>query len=205
MNGLLGGWTISGISTWQSGGYIPAALGNGVPNFGLGLTYTGLPANADAEGVTTGIGDPTYFGTDAPIAILPTLTCNPTAGLHHYQRVNGNCFSAPAVGKQGGQNYPYMSAGAYFNNDLAIYRAFHIHEQQQIQFRASAFNWLNHPLPNYSSLTTADVELQRGLRQQEDHAELRHQHLRCYGQQNWCSLPTHYRIEREIFLLAASR
>jgi hypothetical protein len=60
---------------------------------------------------------------------------------------------APAVGKQGGQNYPYMSAGAYFNNDLAIYRAFHIHEQQQIQFRASAFNWLNHPLPNYSSLT----------------------------------------------------
>ena len=153
VNGLLGGWTISGISTWQSGGYIPAALGNGVPNFGLGLTYTGLPANADAEGVTTGIGDPTYFGTDAPIAILPTLTCNPTAGLHHYQRVNGNCFLAPAVGKQGGQNYPYMSAGAYFNNDLAIYRAFHIHEQQQIQFRASAFNWLNHPLPNYSSLT----------------------------------------------------
>lgn len=153
VNHALGGWTISGISTWQAGGYIPAALGNGVPNFGLGLTYTGLPANAKAQGINTNIGDPTYFGTDAPIPIMPVLTCNPTSGLKHYQRVNGSCFMAPAVGQQGGKNYPYMSAGAYFDNDLAIYRTFHIHESQNLQIRASAFNWLNHPLPDYSSLT----------------------------------------------------
>jgi hypothetical protein len=153
VNGLLGGWTISGISTWQGGGYIPAALGNGVPNFNLGLTYTGLPATAKAQGITSGIGSATYFGTDAPVPIMPKLTCNPNSGLVHYQRVNGNCFAAPAVGTQGGQNFPYMSAGAYFNNDLAIYRSFRIPgtESQQIQFRASAFNWLNHPLPNFSS------------------------------------------------------
>ena len=90
------------------------------------------------QGIGTGIGGATYFGTDAPVPILPVLTCNPTSGLKHYQRVNGNCFAAPAVGTQGGQNYPYMSAGAYFDNDLAIYRAFRIHESQQIQFRASA-------------------------------------------------------------------
>lgn len=150
VNGLLGGWTISGISTWQAGGYIPAALGNGVPNFNLGLSYTGLPGTSDfqkAQGLTSSIGAPTYFGTDAPVPILPALTCNPTSGLKHYQRVNGNCFIAPAVGRQGGQNFPYMSAGAYFNNDLAVYRTFPIHEGQQIQFRLSAFNWLNHPLP----------------------------------------------------------
>ena len=153
VNQLLGGWTFSGISTWQAGGYIPAALGNGVPNFGLGLTYTGLPANAKAQGITSGIGSATYFGTDAPVPIMPVLTCNPTITNLHYQRVNGNCFSAPAVGTQGGNNYPYMSTAAYFNNDLAIYRTFHIHEQQQLQFRASAFDWINHPLPNFSSLT----------------------------------------------------
>lgn len=157
VNGLLRDWTVSGISTWQAGGYIPAALGNGVPNFGLGLTYTGLPADAKAQGITSGIGAATYFGTDASVPILPKLTCDPTAGLRHYQRVNGACFSAPAVGTQGGQNYPYMSAGAYFNNDLAIYRSFPIHEQQQIQLRVSAFNWLNHPLPGYSSLTPLTV------------------------------------------------
>jgi hypothetical protein len=159
VNGLLGGWTISGISTWQAGGYIPAALGNGVPNFNLGLTYTGLPANAKAQGITNGIGSATYFGTDAPVPILPALTCNPTTGLKHYQRVNGNCFIAPAVGQQGGQNFPYMSAGAYFNNDLAIYRSFPIHEGQQIQFRASAFNWLNHPLPGFSTSTGGPLAL----------------------------------------------
>jgi hypothetical protein len=155
VNQILGGWTISGISTWQGGGYIPSALGNGVPNFGLGLGYNpaSLPANAKANGISTAIGDPTYFGTDASLPILPVLTCNPTSGLGHYQRVNGSCFSAPAVGHQGGQNYPYMSAAAYFNNDLAIYRTFHIHEEQQIQFRATAFDWLNHPLPNFANLT----------------------------------------------------
>ena len=150
VNQLAGGWTVSGISTWQAGGYIPAALGNGVPNFNLGLAYTGLPANAKAQGIGSGIGSATYFGTDAPLPILPVLTCNPNSGLVHYQRVNGNCFNAPAVGTQGGQNFPYMSAGAYFNNDLAVYRSFRIHESQQIQFRASAFNWLNHPIPGFS-------------------------------------------------------
>jgi Carboxypeptidase regulatory-like domain/TonB dependent receptor len=156
-NNLMGGWTISGISTWQAGGYIPAALGNGVPNFSLGLTYT--PANSQqatllaAEGITSAIGSATYFGTDASVPIMPVLTCNPTSNLKHYQRVNGACFAAPAVGTQGGQNYPYMSAGAYFDNDLAIYRSFQIHENQQVQVRVSAYNWLNHPLPGFSSLT----------------------------------------------------
>jgi len=81
------------------------------------------------------------------------LTCNPTQNLKVYQRVNGNCFNAPPVGQQGGKNYPYMSMAAYFNNDLALYRSFTIHENNQLQFRISAFNWLNHPLPGYSSLT----------------------------------------------------
>ncbi len=56
-----------------------------MPNFGLGLTYTGLPANAKAQGITTGIGAPTYYGTDASVPILPVLVCDPTAGLKHYQ------------------------------------------------------------------------------------------------------------------------
>ncbi len=160
VNQLGGGWTISGISTWQAGGYIPAELGNGVPNFGLTETYTGLPAGPAGDttflkdqGLSTGIGDPTYYGTDAAIPIMPVLTCNPTHGLAHFQLLNGNCFAAPAVGSQGGQNYPYMRATSYFDNDLAVYRTFHIKEQQQVQFRASAFDWLNHALPDFSSLT----------------------------------------------------
>ncbi len=88
---------------------------------------------------------------------MPVLTCNPTHNLAHYQLLNGSCFAAPAVGTQGGQKYPYMRAAAYFTNDLAVYRSFHIHDQQQVQFRASAFDWMNHALPEFSSLTPITV------------------------------------------------
>jgi len=34
-----------------------------------------------------------------------------------------------------------------------VYKTFKVIEQQSVQFRFSAFNWLNHPLPQYSSGT----------------------------------------------------
>jgi hypothetical protein len=156
LNQLGSGWTISGISTWQKGGYIPAALGNGVPNFGMGLSYINLPADPSSNGlakdtgITSGIGSATYFGTDENVPILPVLTCNPTSGLATHQVLNGKCFNAPAVGTQGGQKFPYMSATPYFDNDLALYRTFHIHENQNVQIRASAFDWLNHALLEFA-------------------------------------------------------
>jgi hypothetical protein len=169
LNQLASGWTINGISQWQAGTYIPAELGDGVPNFGLGVQYTGLPANAAALGITTALTSQTYFGTDegnifepnssAPgLPILPVLTCNPTSGLASHQVLNGKCFNAPAlsgggtaVSAQGGQNYPYMRMTPYFDNDLALYRTFHIHENQNIRIRASAFDWLNHSLLTFAN------------------------------------------------------
>ena len=160
VNGALGGWTISGISTWQAGGSLLAELGNGVPTYGLTETYTNLPTPpvqgpgqpaVAASGLTSAIGDPTYYGTDAPIGIQPVLSCNPNKNLAKYQRLNVACFQAPAVGTYGGQNYPYMSMGSYFDNDLALYKSFHVTERQAVQFRFSAFNWINHPLPEFSS------------------------------------------------------
>jgi hypothetical protein len=162
VNELGGGWTISGISTWQKGGYIPAI---GSVNFGFGAQYskTTLPANAAAQGITTSLGDPTYFGTDESIPIRPVLTCNPTSGLATHQVLNGNCFSAPAiaggttVSANGGFKYPYMSQTPYFDNDLALYRTFHVYEKQQVQFRVSAFDWLNHSLLTFNGSTPTTV------------------------------------------------
>ncbi len=154
---LLSGWTISGISTWQAGGSLLSELGNNVPNFGLSESYTNLPANASQLGISSGLGTATYYGTDAALAVQPVLTCNPNHGLAKYQRLNVNCFAAPKIGgvdqigQFGGQKYPYMSMGSYFDNDLAIYRTIHVHGSQNVQFRASAFDWLNHALPDFSS------------------------------------------------------
>jgi hypothetical protein len=153
----LSGWTISGISTWQAGGSLLALLGNSVPNFGLTESYINLPANAKAQGISNGISSASYYGTDAALAIQPVLTCNPNHGLAKYQRLNGSCFAAPALGgtdamgQFGGQKYPYMSMGSYFDNDLALYKSFKLKGTQSVQFRASAFDWLNHALPEFSS------------------------------------------------------
>lgn len=173
LNQLGSGWTISGISTWQAGGYFPAFEGNGIPNFGNGsatieqYSQGSLPANAAAEGITPSLGDPTFFGTDESVPIMPVLTCNPTQGVASHQVLNGKCFNLPAVSfnapgvvagtatgmvsAQGGQKYPYMHMTPYFDNDLALYRTFHIHESQNVQFRISAFDWLNHSLLTFSS------------------------------------------------------
>ena len=152
---ILSGWTISGISTWQAGGSLLAELGNGIPNYGLSESYSNNPTT---NGVTSAISSATYYGTDGSggtsgggLAIQPVLTCNPNEGLAKYQRVQLKCFSAPAVGQYGGQKYPYMSMGSYFDNDLALYRTVHLHNTQNIQFRISAFDWMNHPLPEFSS------------------------------------------------------
>jgi hypothetical protein len=153
VSGAANGWTISNITSWQAGGNLQALNS---PNFGLSLNYTDLPAKGDpgfpnGYGPNTGIGSATYFGTDASVLIQPTTTCNPGSGLASNQRVNGSCFVAPPIGTNGPRNYGYLSGASFFDSDLALYKTFHINDRNSVQFRVSAFNWLNHPLPEFSS------------------------------------------------------
>ncbi len=109
-----------------------------------------LRTNPLPSGVGTGLSQATYYGTNAAIVITPALTCNPKSGLAHYQLLNYSCFAPPAIGEFGGQGFPYLSGPSLFISDLAAYKSFHLTERQTVQFRASAFNWLNHPLPQFS-------------------------------------------------------
>jgi len=132
LSGVSNGWTLSGITTWQSGANLQATNN---PNFGLNIT---------------GLSAATYFGTTAAKLIQPVLTCDAGANLQHNQRVNESCFAAPAIGTNGPSNYPYFRNADFFDTDLAAYKTFHITEHHTVQFRASAFNWVNHPLPQFS-------------------------------------------------------
>jgi hypothetical protein len=156
LGGVTNGWSISGTTTWQAGGNLQTINNANGPNFGLGLQYTNAPATLPSASTLT---TRTYFGTDAGapngngsgLSLMPALTCNPGSGLSGLQRAKLSCFTAPAFQTQGVRNFPYLHGPIYFNSDLSVYKTFHVTERQAVQFRISAFNWLNHPLEQFSS------------------------------------------------------
>jgi hypothetical protein len=69
-----------------------------------------------------------------------------------------SCFGVSAPGTNGQYQFPYIHGPAYFNSDLAVFKTFKITERQNLEFRASAFNFLNHPLDSF--LNNGDLKLQ---------------------------------------------
>jgi hypothetical protein len=130
LGGFANGWTISGITTWQAGGNLQAISNN--PSLGLNASTL------------------TYFGTNVGM-VLPITTCDPASGLNAQQFIKTSCLAAPAVGQQGDRTIA-ANGPAYFNSDLAVYKTFHIYERHKVEFRFSAFNFLNHPIWGFNNI-----------------------------------------------------
>jgi len=147
LKGLANGWTIAGITTWQSGPNMQALWNS---NFGFG---------GGNEAGTVNINSRTWLGTP-DVNLQPILTCDPTQGLAKDQYINAKCFAVPPQGTNGPFMFPYYMRGpAFFNSDLSVYKTFTITETQNIQFRFSAFNFLNHPLPSLSPSGSVPLSL----------------------------------------------
>jgi hypothetical protein len=143
--GATNGWTVSGTTTWQAGGYLPADNYNNY-NLGLSINDTSVPGG---EGVST----LSYYGTTVG-SIQPITTCNPKSGFTvAHQELNPNCFAPPPLGVHGPRQYGYLGGPAYFNSDLTIFKTFHVVHKQTVQVRAAMFNFLNHPLRAYVNTT----------------------------------------------------
>jgi hypothetical protein len=168
LGGVINGWQLSGYTAFQSGFPLQELLGGSMnAQYPSGLTVpTVANPNLPDNSITlpnglkaVGISPSTSFGTFAVKALLPTVTCNPTANLHQGQRFNPNCFGPPAQGQQGAFNEPYMRSPNYWDSDLGIYKNFHFTESRYIQFRVSATNWLNHPLRQFGLANSSDSSL----------------------------------------------
>ena len=142
LGGVTNGWVLSGITQWQSGPPLQ-------PNT-AGTLNVSWPTNMQA---------PDYLGTNAPSATSPLLTCDPRKGLSSGQFFNPNCFTAPVGGKNGNIIWPYIKGPAFFNSDLAVYKDFTFKEHHKVEFRMSAFNFLNHPLEQFAISGNSDVNL----------------------------------------------
>jgi hypothetical protein len=142
LGGVANGWTISNITTWQEGGNLQATNN---PNFGLNLQYTtnnGVPIPAQGLSAATYYGTPAQDNGQNSILIMPV----PSSSSLKY-----TSFSAPAIGTFGGEHFPYYHGPGYFDSDLALFKTFHINEQQNVRFEVQAFDWLNRPLPQFSN------------------------------------------------------
>ncbi|MBX6359930.1 MAG: carboxypeptidase regulatory-like domain-containing protein [Acidobacterium ailaaui] len=133
VKGLVNGWQLSGDTQLQSGTPLQ-------PNTGgtMNVTWESGPYGGAASN--------TYLlGTNA-VVLSPYLTCDPRNGGGKY--FNVSCFQTPSkMGVNGPAVWPYIHGPAFFVSDLAMAKSFAVREGQNIQFRVSAFNFLNHALP----------------------------------------------------------
>jgi len=154
LKGVVNGWELSGITQWQSGPPLQANTGAN-SNAALNTTYGTVLHN----GAYDSVSNASYLGTNAT-PLLPILTCDPRTGLKSGQYFNPSCFAPPTPGQVGNIIWPYIKGPALFNSDLSLYKNFAIREKQKIQLRFEAFNFLNHPLPEFNALNNnADVSL----------------------------------------------
>jgi hypothetical protein len=138
---VVNGWVVSGITQMQSGAPIqPNTQGT------LNVSWPGDFSNQR------------YLGTNA-VTLVPKITCDPRSGLKSGQYFNPSCFAPPTGGQNGDIIWPYIKGPAFFNSDLAVYKNFKLTERQKVQLRFSAFNFLNHPLPQFNAGGNSDIQL----------------------------------------------
>jgi hypothetical protein len=148
--GAVNGWQLSGITQFQSGADLQAAV---TANFGYSAY---IPAGSTFMGQTNQLpiqaSDGNVVGS-TDVTLMPKVICNPHSGLHAGQYVNGNCFSPfPTVGQQGSYIFPTTTGPGFFDSDLSAFKNFNFgnSEQRKLTFRFSAYNFLNHPVRSFN-------------------------------------------------------
>jgi hypothetical protein len=126
---LLGGWTVSAVSQWQSGTPFSIATGDDFAGVGPGSGAQFWIVNGKSDTpkkYAANNSDPNFFFT----------TTNGSQAI----------YTAPANGTINTNSVRNILRGPNVNShNLGFFKDFYITETQRITFRAEAFNWLNHP------------------------------------------------------------
>ncbi len=147
VKGVANDWQISGITQFQSGVNLQAV---GSTNFNLGGYLPAGTKLPDGTVLPSGIGISNALITGSPdIATQPTILCDPSQNLQKNQFVNGACFGLPSPGHNGSFILDKLDGPAYFNSDISAFKNFQMSESKKLQFRFSAYNFLNHPITTF--------------------------------------------------------
>jgi len=122
---LLGGWEISGITTFQTG--TPFSVTDGLFNAGVG-NGTGIGSYLDQ------IGNP---------SAVPNLTSSP-AGVYGPLLFNPGAFAAPQGLSFGTVGRNSLNNPRRTNFDMGLFKHFAFKETRAVEFRAEGYNVFNH-------------------------------------------------------------
>ncbi len=156
LGGVANGWEVSGITVVQSGA--PLAATNS-PSFGIGgsITLTSTnPITGTPQSQSVNVGNTTILGTP-DVNLQPTLLCDPRSHSNKTQYFNGACFGAPTIGTNGPYRYGFIPGPVYFSTDVTLAKTFHIHDAQNLQFRAAAFNFINRANTSFNTASNAQA------------------------------------------------
>ncbi len=146
---LVGGWSTGSIFTWQTGSPYSILSAQGLLNRAArssretAFTTQTLGQLKNQQGVfvqsdgTVFALNPALVNADGTGAADPGLTCAPS--------VTGG-FCNPQPGQDGNIPLNFFSGPAFFDWDLSMAKRFKFTERVGLDFRAEAFNVLNHPV-----------------------------------------------------------
>ena len=126
IGGVLGGWQLSGITTFQTGLPIDPTLG---------IDQAGVGSSARQR---------------------PQVTGNPFIGFGDRtvnQWFNPSAFAIPTIGTFASTSRNFLSQPGTVNWDTSMYKTFRLKERTSLQFRADGYNILNHTEFNTVGLT----------------------------------------------------
>ncbi|MGP8250481.1 MAG: carboxypeptidase regulatory-like domain-containing protein [Terracidiphilus sp.] len=135
-------------------------------------TYNIAPDKAGHTYCVTNFSPVVWMGTPDYL-LMPAVNCNPAGGKAKDQYMRATCFGVPLPGSattgslalstnptgQGQYRLPYIHGPAFLNNNLSVYKAFSLRESRTLQFSASAFNFLNHPLVSFNNNDSSNLDL----------------------------------------------
>jgi hypothetical protein len=155
---VLGGWSFTGIYTFESGEPFSVVSGSRTLNGGTRVSQADLVGpivSTDLEAPSTStIKGPVVFNTTGVNVTDPRdprfSTCQQVIGTQSF-------LCIPAAGKTGlGRNF--FQGPHIWNLDIGVLKNFRITERWQFQFRAEFFNLFNHPnFENARNSTIADA------------------------------------------------
>ena len=138
LRGVLDGWQMSGITTYQSGRPIRIKFGGNAESASARFAYLGhTVVTGGATGQASGV---------APILLRNPVTGNTNLGSAY---LDISAITVPAFGSNGPSQSPFYIRAPTTNNwDVTFFKNFNISETKKFQFRTGFFNVFNEAFAN---------------------------------------------------------